>query len=447
MANEIATPIPGTLEHTGTVHLKPAPLDLFGSRENFEFAARMAKAFTSSKLVPKHYQGEENTGSAMIAIDLANRMGVSPLMVMQNMAPIEGKPAWSSKFLIAAVNASGKFTPLRFRFEKDEEPQDVEWIDYVWPERGQGTRPVPTPRVAKGIVDERCTAYATDLRTGIELVGPTVSIVMAIQERWYFRNGSKWPTMRQLMLTYRSASFWTGIYAPEQTMGLPTAEDAGDAIDVTPDQVFIGNVDVTPKTNGLDSLSARAREINERVDEGRPSMDEIAAKHAEEPAGDVDQDSGDWPRADEKGTLYDSRGVPHNPGCHSGGKSCKGDGTWRLRKGVAEQTASAMEARYPRVNPATLTRLSTKKPEEPAQAAGKQEGHAETGTTNTSGVEQVFDPGKDGPTYEDVLEWIANAESFDEVDGCLDAARDIELTDAQRADLAEACDKRRSALI
>jgi hypothetical protein len=438
------TMVPGTVMQT--VELKSQPLDLFGSKENFEFAARMAKAFTSSSLVPKHYRGEDNLGSAMIAIDLANRLGMSPLMVMQNMAPIEGKPAWSSKFLIAAVNASGRFTPLRFRFERDAEPKDVEWIEYVWPERGQGNRPVPTPRVAKGIVDERCTAYATDLRTGIELVGPTVSIVMAIQERWYFRNGSKWPTMRQLMLSYRSASFWAGIFAPEQTMGLPTADDAMDAIDITPDEVTIGGVDVTPKADGVDSLTARARELKEtqKTEPAAEHADEASAKVADETP---EQDSGDWPRANADGTLYDSRGVPHNPACHSGGKSCKGDGTWRLRKGIAEPTAAALEARYPRVDPKILT--APGKPAETSVPHPQQETSTPTPKTETPAttVPPQTDDGPRAPVFEDVLEWIANAESIDEVDGCLDAGRDVEMSDAQRADLVEAADKRRNMLL
>jgi len=43
--------------------------------------------------VPENYRGETNMGNALIALDMANRMGISPLMVMQNLHVIEGRPS------------------------------------------------------------------------------------------------------------------------------------------------------------------------------------------------------------------------------------------------------------------------------------------------------------------------------------------------------------------
>jgi hypothetical protein len=56
---------------------------------------------------------------------------------------------------------------------------------------------------------------------------------MAVNEGWYGKNGSKWVTMPDLMLRYRSAAFFGRIYAPELLMGLPSAEETHDIIDVT----------------------------------------------------------------------------------------------------------------------------------------------------------------------------------------------------------------------
>jgi hypothetical protein len=118
-----------------------------------------------------------------------------------------------------------------------------------------------------------------------------------------------------------------------------------------------------------------------------------------------------------------------------------------LRKGIAEPTAAALEARYPRVDPKILT--APGKPAETSVPHPQQETSTPTPKTETPAttVPPQTDDGPRAPVFEDVLEWIANAESIDEVDGCLDAGRDVEMSDAQRADLVEAADKRRNMLL
>ena len=100
--------------------------------QRFELAQREAKALTASTLVPKDYQN--NPANCMIAIDISKRMGLSPIMVMQNLDIIHGRPSWRSQFIIGAINSCGRFGALKFRLS---------------PENG-GT----------------CTAYATELATG-----------------------------------------------------------------------------------------------------------------------------------------------------------------------------------------------------------------------------------------------------------------------------------------
>lgn len=169
----------------------------FSSQDNFEAAQRMAKALCSSSLVPKDYQG--NLPNTLIAMELASRVGASVFMVMQNLDIIHGRPSWRSQFLIATVNASGRFTPLRFRFE-GEETSDT------W----------------------GCRAVAMDRETGEECVGPLVTIGMAHKEGWATKSGSKWKTLPELMLHYRAATFWTRLYAPELSMGMATHEEYED---------------------------------------------------------------------------------------------------------------------------------------------------------------------------------------------------------------------------
>jgi len=97
-------------------------LQVFSGIAAFDAAQRMAKALCSSTLVPKEYQGQQGLANSLIALEIASRMRLSPLVVMQNMTPIHGRPTWSSKFLIATVNASGRFSPLRFVFDNKEQP-------------------------------------------------------------------------------------------------------------------------------------------------------------------------------------------------------------------------------------------------------------------------------------------------------------------------------------
>lgn len=81
---------------------------------SFELIQRFAKAYGSSGMVPEAYRGEENIGSAIIACNMAYRLNADPLMVMQSLYVVHGKPSWSAQFLIATFNACGRFAPIRY---------------------------------------------------------------------------------------------------------------------------------------------------------------------------------------------------------------------------------------------------------------------------------------------------------------------------------------------
>lgn len=176
-------------------HVEVSPFA--GDGEAFNTAQRVARALSQSSIVPKEYQG--NMPNVLVAMEYANRLGASVLAVCQNLDVIHGRPSLRSTFLIATVNASGRFSPLRFRF--------------------QGT---------EGQDDWGCRAYATDRETGEECLGPLVTMKMAKDEGWATKNGSKWRTLPELMLMYRSAGFWTRVYAPEISMGLHTSDEVED---------------------------------------------------------------------------------------------------------------------------------------------------------------------------------------------------------------------------
>lgn len=201
-------------------------VDMYSSSLAFEHAQRVAKMLCSSSMVPASYRGAENIGNALIAFEMSNRLGLSPMMVMQNLHIIGGRPSWSSQFLIAGLNSSGNFTPLRFKVED----LGLQKIDYnVW----EGTAP-NRKKVARSIEVRNlsCRAICTDKQTGETLEGPAVTIEMAVREGWYTKSDSKWPTMPELMLRYRAAAFFSRLYAPEMAMGFLTAEESADIHEV-----------------------------------------------------------------------------------------------------------------------------------------------------------------------------------------------------------------------
>lgn len=195
--------------------------DLFNPT-TFDLAQRMANMYSRSDLVPKQYQatpGNEQKAVAniMIALETAQRIGASPLMVMQNMYIVYGQPAWSSKFLIATVNSCGRYNSLKYKFDN--------------------LGKIKVTGINQEVDNWQCIAYTTEKGNEEVMESIPVSIEMAIKEGWYTKNGSKWQTMPKLMLQYRTATFWTRAYAPELSMGLKTDDEVYDIVDVPFEEV------------------------------------------------------------------------------------------------------------------------------------------------------------------------------------------------------------------
>jgi len=189
-------------------------LNPFASGGNYAVALRIAERLSFSTMVPKEYQGENGAQNIIIAMEMASRHRSSLFAVMQSLDIIHGRPSWRASYLIATVNSCGRFKPLRWR--KVGQPGTDSW----------------------GMV-----AYTTDKESGEILEGPEVTIAIAKAEQWFQKNGSKWKTLPELMLMYRSAAFWTRLYAPELSLGMMTAEEERDVQD----------------TNGLAQMSAVAQ--------------------------------------------------------------------------------------------------------------------------------------------------------------------------------------------
>lgn len=219
---------------------------------NFDQVVRGAELLSSSNIVPETYRSVivkksgygnnykedriENPNAmanCLIALNMANRMGADPLMIMQNLYLIEGRPAWSSTFIIASINSCGRFGTLNFEFTELGN-RNIEYQETS----GYGKNKQYLNKTAN--IDEfSCVAWAIDKATGERVESSPITLELAIKEGWYFKNGSKWPTMPRQMAMYRAAAFFGRIYAPEVTMGIYTkdeVEDFTEARDVTPPQ-------------------------------------------------------------------------------------------------------------------------------------------------------------------------------------------------------------------
>ena len=63
---------------------QPPLTEVFSNMQAFTDAQRICRALTQSGIVPTSYQGDQIIPTAMVALEMANRIGISPISVMQN---------------------------------------------------------------------------------------------------------------------------------------------------------------------------------------------------------------------------------------------------------------------------------------------------------------------------------------------------------------------------
>ena len=253
----------------------PVAFDYF-NQQHFETMQRVSSMFTHSELVPEMYRISENNpkekamANCMIAIEMATRIGASPLMVMQNLDIIYGRPSWRAKFLTATVNTCGRFETLKYRFQNKGKLGKVPIVEFIWNNAAKKKLPQTTTFDGDYIDNLECVAYTKAVGTSEELVSSTVSVRMAVVEGWWTKSGSKWPNMTEKMLRYRAASFWTNEYAPELSLGMRTVEEEQDIIPITEHE------DVSSKVK--DDIRTNANKDNvDFTDEKKPDTKPAAA--------------------------------------------------------------------------------------------------------------------------------------------------------------------------
>lgn len=181
-------------EQLNEVMAKPTGGFIESFRESYKLASVLAK----SSLVPQQYQGK--TEDCALAIDMAERMGVSPLMVMQSLYVVKGKPSWSGQACMSFIKA------------KYGDAQPV----YTG-QRGTDTR----------------GCFVRVIKPDGEVIeGTEVTIGMAKAEGW--TSNSKWRNMPEQMLAYRAASFFAKVYCPEILMGVAVEGEVEDTLPAQP---------------------------------------------------------------------------------------------------------------------------------------------------------------------------------------------------------------------
>lgn len=217
-----------------TITQSETTLSVFSGEENFKNAMQMATQLAKSDMIPTIYKNKPE--NCIIALELSNRLKLSPFLVMQNMYIVQGKPSWSSSFIISCINGSGRFAgPLKFEMDAGR---------------------------------TKCRAYATEKISGEKLVGPLITMEMAQAEGWLGKNNSKWKTMPELMLRYRAAAFFGRLYCPEIINGMLTDDEAQDVRPLEDSDVTDVFAEGIPQETSVDpKLEAMANEFYEGQNE------------------------------------------------------------------------------------------------------------------------------------------------------------------------------------
>lgn len=168
----------------------------------------MAQMLSQSTIVPDAYRNRPE--NCFIALDMASRMGMSPIVIMQSLFVIQGRPSWSGQAIASMIRANP--TLRNVNLEYVGERGTASWGAYVTAER------VSDGRVLKGT---------------------TVTLGMAKAEGWLDKKGSKWLTMPEQMLAYRAYAFFGRVHVPELMMGLQTAEEVLDVQPIEDDSDLV----------------------------------------------------------------------------------------------------------------------------------------------------------------------------------------------------------------
>lgn len=200
-----------------------------------EFRWRAANAYSQSRMVPQHFYGQPQ--DCYVVVELASQLGVPPLTALQNIFMISGRPGFKAQFAVALANKAKVFAgPIRHKIDRgDGKPESL-----------------------------TVTAYAPT-HDG-DVVEVAVDMATAMREGW--TKNSKYKSIPEQMLRWRSSSWLINLYCPEVLMGLAVYDDSTQASTFDRTSQF----ETPESTRSLESvLKAKAQEAAVVITDDEPT--------------------------------------------------------------------------------------------------------------------------------------------------------------------------------
>lgn len=235
----------------------PAPVDAASSEARLmEYRWRSANAYSQSRMVPAHFFN--NPQDCFVVIELASQLGVPALTALQNIFMISGRPGFKAQFAVALANKSKVFAgPIRHKVERgDGKPESL-----------------------------AVTAYAPT-HDG-DTVEVAVSMAQAMKEGW--TKNSKYKSIPEQMLRWRSSAWLINLYCPEVLLGLQVHDDSTREFQSDTKNVRTFQTQETPRSleSALKSISSKQEAAVVITEETSPSKADAA--------GSQDQEESDEP--------------------------------------------------------------------------------------------------------------------------------------------------------
>jgi len=364
--------------------------------QNFEGLWRMAQIMAASGFMPK---GMERVESVFVAVQFGMEVGLSPMQAVQNIAPINGRPAIWGDAMLALVRASGLLDAIKEDMIGSGDAMEA--VCQVW---------------RKGEDNPVTHRFSVADAKRANLWGKT----------------SPWQQYPRRMLQMRARGFSLRDAFPDVLKGLYLREE----LEGVPER-YMGSA-VIEETSSIDEAllaEAAKRKAKEATDQpAAPEQEEDHAGQQISSSDDADP-SGPRPEPNALGILVDPRDIPWIAEVHSANRTWNDDGTWRRKRGVDPDLLQRLEGQAKADILRSLAELDEQKSTAPRE------------TENPPAEPDPRDPpqtesGGAGFSYATLLEEARFADTDEARDEVRDLMRGSDLSDDQRSDIENILDGR-----
>jgi len=383
--------------------------------QNFEGLWRMAQIMAASGFMPK---GMERVESVFVAVQFGLEVGLSPMQAVQNIAPINGRPAIWGDAMLGLVRASGLLDSIKEDLIGSGDAMEA--VCQIW-RKGEDN---PVSHRFSVSDAKRAGLWQTSAR---------------VERRrrdgggtYQADNDSPWWKYPRRMLQMRARGFCLRDAFPDVLKGLYSREE----LEGVPER-YMGSAVIEEDSSVNEELLAEAakRRTKEATDPPEASEQEWDQKNERKPVttqGGAEQDGvkpdGPRPEPNALGILVDPRDIPWILEVHSANRTWNADGTWRQKRGVDPDLLRRLEGQAKADMARRLSELDEKKETAPWQTDSEP---AETEPRDPPPTES----GGAGFSYKALLEEARFADTDEARDQVRDLVRSSNLTDAERSDI------------